>query len=100
MLWYCVASRLISSYAQHRDLHLGNICVREGEHNLDEQLRTSRKIGYSRLRVTIIDYTLSRADMDTESNNSHDPSDIAYLDLDKDPALFEGQGEYQYDVYR
>lgn len=25
---------------------------------------------------------------------------IAYLDLNKDPELFKGEGDYQYDIYR
>jgi len=56
---------------------------------------SGRKLGYTGLETTIIDYTLSRADMP----NGPTP---AFLDLARDASLFEGDGsvEYQYDMYR
>lgn len=77
---------------EHRDLHLGNICLKVPEHPVGDgglALRT----GDPSILVTIIDYTLSRASV---------PSDIfpTYNDLSKDPALFEGSGARQYDMYR
>ncbi|KAL8865668.1 MAG: hypothetical protein Q9174_006765, partial [Haloplaca sp. 1 TL-2023] len=75
---------------EHRDLHLGNICLAPHQEN---------GIGGSELwtddpgvRVTIIDYTLSRAKMADEK--------VLYNDLSKDPQLFEGEGDPQYEVYR
>lgn len=63
-----------------------------------------RNLGFTGLETTIIDYTLSRADMDTTSTFSDGIAthQIAYLDLEADQALFEGDGEleYQYDMYR
>ena len=76
---------------EHRDLHLGNICIRLRDQSLE---RTKDKLGHTGVETTIIDYTLSRAVMLDD--------DIAYFDLSKDPAVFEGDGEddYQYDLYR
>lgn len=54
-----------------------------------------RKLGYTGLETTIIDYTLSRANMP-------DGAGPAFLDLARDASLFESDGsvEYQYDMYR
>ena len=37
--------------------------------------------------------------METGAGGS-DGSPVAFLDLDKDPCLFEAHGDYQYDIYR
>jgi serine/threonine-protein kinase haspin len=101
---------------EHRDLHLGNICVNQG------RKRKRGKVGGTGLESTIIDYTLSRAEMSrrrpisssssqtatsTLSISSHgqaeeDEVEIAFLDLSLDPGLFESNAaeEYQYEVYR
>lgn len=109
---------------EHRDLHMGNICVRSSrpdgdvlEPTMQDPLR--RKFRFTGLETTVIDYTLSRADIlpsptrrsssssvstDLSSSTASDTSqlDVAYLDLNKDPALFEGDAseEYQYEIYR
>jgi serine/threonine-protein kinase haspin len=107
---------------EHRDLHLGNICVRSTRIGTDvmrplikHPLR--RKLRFTGLEATVIDYTLSRADViaspprrsstlsetSTSTMALHEKVvDVAYLDLDKDPALFEGDAseEYQYEIYR
>jgi serine/threonine-protein kinase haspin len=105
---------------EHRDLHLGNICVRSSRVGADvlrplikDPLR--RKLRFTGLETTVIDYTLSRADViaspsqpalsgiSTLTTGSHEEVvDVAYMDLDKDPALFEGDAseEYQYEIYR
>jgi serine/threonine-protein kinase haspin len=107
---------------EHRDLHLGNICVRSSRVGADilrplvkDPLR--RKLRFTGLEPTVIDYTLSRADViaspswqssalsdiSTLTTVSHEKVvDVAFLDLDKDPALFEGDAseEYQYEIYR
>ncbi|KAI9887137.1 MAG: hypothetical protein M1823_001044 [Watsoniomyces obsoletus] len=91
---------------EHRDLHLGNICVRERGSQGTPKLSSQRSVGSSNLQITIIDYTLSRAEMEAEPEQEEDPDQAgeqqqtAYLDLEKDLALFAGEGEYQYDVYR
>ncbi|KAF2124267.1 hypothetical protein P153DRAFT_302447 [Dothidotthia symphoricarpi CBS 119687] len=96
---------------EHRDLHLGNICVRSSRPDADVQSPEveeplKRKMGFTGLETTVIDYTLSRAEIVASSSQRPTPSsstlDVAYLDLDKDPALFQGdaQEEYQYEIYR
>ena len=87
---------------QHRDLHLGNICIQTAqgaEIKRPMGISTSdvaKKFGLSKIKATLIDYTLSRATIE-ESDNSEA---VAYLDLENDPELFEGEGLYQYEVYR
>ncbi|KAF2032157.1 hypothetical protein EK21DRAFT_99248 [Setomelanomma holmii] len=109
---------------EHRDLHMGNICVRSpraGGNVTDVAVKNPirRKFRFTGLETTVIDYTLSRADILSSQSRqstassfctttSASPSDraadldVAYLDLDKDPALFEGDAseEYQYEIYR
>ncbi|OCL14329.1 hypothetical protein AOQ84DRAFT_384795 [Glonium stellatum] len=96
---------------EHRDLHLGNICIRSRCPNdslSSPSVRTTRrKLGFTGLETTIIDYTLSRADMDDVTTTnipcpaSAEP-EVAFLDLELDPAIFEGDAaeEYQYEIYR
>ncbi|KAL8941705.1 MAG: hypothetical protein Q9216_002078 [Gyalolechia sp. 2 TL-2023] len=80
---------------EHRDLHLGNICLtrhREPPADDSRELWTSTPI----VLVTIIDYTLSRAIIDPQDEEARP----LFNDLSKDPVLFEGTGAGQYDVYR
>ncbi len=108
---------------EHRDLHMGNICVRSSRIAQDimhpkikDPLR--RRFQFTGLETTVIDYTLSRADIVAHERTltpspstfhakspSHADSmanEVAYLDLNKDPALFSGDAteEYQYEIYR
>ncbi|KAH7112898.1 hypothetical protein B0J11DRAFT_446502 [Dendryphion nanum] len=113
---------------EHRDLHMDNICIRSSTSNPCLTQRTianplKRKLGFSGLETTVIDYTLSRADIIAESTSrrtsffstsgddsfsaspktdSSSSAEVAYLDLNKDPALFQGdaESEYQYEIYR
>jgi serine/threonine-protein kinase haspin len=110
---------------EHRDLHLGNICVRRKdgseEHTATED-GLERKLGFSNFETTIIDYTLSRADMSTlvpsrpqssysgtsgsslasASSITSTDIEIAYNPLQNQPKIFEGDAEvdYQYEIYR
>ncbi|KAF2631579.1 hypothetical protein BU25DRAFT_488159 [Macroventuria anomochaeta] len=108
---------------EHRDLHMGNICVRSSRSKsnvmqpvIKDPLR--RRFRFTGLETTVIDYTLSRADIvahqrtptsspsalsTTSPSKSLLPGhEVAYLDLNKDSALFEGDAseEYQYEIYR
>ncbi|KAJ4355364.1 uncharacterized protein N0V89_003380 [Didymosphaeria variabile] len=112
---------------EHRDLHLENICIRSSRTEANEDLMNpivkgplTRKLGFTGLETTVIDYTLSRADVsssasrrsssitDVSSASPSSPCDpstplgVAYLDLDKDMGLFTGDAsqEYQYEIYR
>lgn len=100
---------LITNTLQHRDLHLGNICIRSKsstptldhlDASFEPSITTPRNVGFTPLETTIIDYTLSRANMSSHLTSPR--LDIACLDLSADPALFEGEGDidYQYDIYR
>ncbi|QDS69221.1 hypothetical protein FKW77_001063 [Venturia effusa] len=106
---------------EHRDLHCGNVCVRDrrsAQH--DNKDLSKRTLGFTNLETTIIDYTLSRAELprsghppsfsiSTSSRRSSVDSDdgdkeIAYLDL-KDASLdwlftADATQEYQYEMYR
>jgi serine/threonine-protein kinase haspin len=119
-----VAKAEETCHFEHRDLHMGNICVRSSRAGGDVTNATvkdpiRRKFRFSGLETTVIDYTLSRADIlpssdrrssslslgtptSPSSNHSVDDADVAWLDLDKDPAIFEGDAseEYQYEIYR
>ncbi|CAG8931690.1 unnamed protein product [Penicillium salamii] len=85
---------------EHRDLHLGNVCIRSTredgrmdpptEQDIARQ-SSSSGFGFSTLETTIIDYSLSRADLLL----SDDPSgltEIASSDLDK-KQLFDAIGQ-------
>lgn len=105
---------------EHRDMHMDNICVRSARPDADLTkpcIRNplKRKLGFSGLETTVIDYTLSRADIissnrpavaaaipSTPLNKAQRKIEVAYLGLDKDQALFEGDAEeeYQYEIYR
>ncbi|KAL5118704.1 hypothetical protein ACEQ8H_003381 [Pleosporales sp. CAS-2024a] len=91
---------------EHRDLHMGNICVRSsrsGCHVTATRAKDPirRKFRFTDLDTTVIDYTLSRADIVSSGSNPK-VLDVAWLDLNKDPAIFEGDAseEYQYEIYR
>jgi serine/threonine-protein kinase haspin len=109
---------------EHRDLHMGNICVRSSRTGRDVTHVTVKdpirqKFRFTGLETTVIDYTLSRADIlpltsrrcstssvgtviSSSSFLDANELDVAWLDLNKDPAIFEGDAseEYQYEIYR
>lgn len=109
---------------EHRDLHLENICIRSSRSESQEDLLNPivkdplrRKLGFTALETTVIDYTLSRADVssptsggspslsDNSTGSDYSPctsDEVAYLDLEKDAGLFAGDAseEYQYEIYR
>jgi len=96
---------------EHRDLHLGNICVRTPLGGFDEAtVDVSKSLGFTSFEATLIDYTVSRASMVPAcahgdggggKDNSEDDQ-VAYINLANDPHLFYGDSaeEYQYDIYR
>ncbi|RPB22272.1 hypothetical protein L211DRAFT_827099 [Terfezia boudieri ATCC MYA-4762] len=86
---------------EHRDLHFGNIVIKrvpiEVGESEDEMLRNlslddeGGVIARTQLQVSLIDYTLSRA------RGAYGLLSFTPLD---DEALFEGKGDYQFDIYR
>ncbi|KAI1828372.1 hypothetical protein F4861DRAFT_179422 [Xylaria intraflava] len=79
---------------EHRDLHEGNLCIREISEPVPKEKRNrAGYFGFSGLDITILDYGLSRAQADYDS----DP--IAY-DLERDLSLFTSDHASQCLVYR
>ncbi|KXL45844.1 MAG: hypothetical protein FE78DRAFT_99160 [Acidomyces sp. 'richmondensis'] len=99
---------------EHRDLHLGNICVREATNHKtlsslirkageDDSIDVTRKLGFTRWEITLIDYTISRCRLVQFSPSSDTSRDgIAFADLALHASLFDGDAteEYQYEIYR
>jgi serine/threonine-protein kinase haspin len=94
---------------EHRDLHMGNICVkvRNGDNSLaPEKARIKdfkKNLDFSGLESTIIDYTLSRAETAILNQSSEEAeSRVEFLDLATESSLFEADAtdEYQYEIYR
>ncbi|PKY06439.1 hypothetical protein P168DRAFT_249192 [Aspergillus campestris IBT 28561] len=101
-IFWGVAMALARSeeYAQfeHRDLHLGNVCIRSTRPDgcmdppttTDIMSRSSASgFGLSTLETTIIDYSLSRAEL--RSVESGEIVDVASSDLDK-KQIFDAVG--------
>lgn len=115
---------------EHRDLHLENICIRSSRSQSENDLTKPvvmdplrRKLGFTGLETTVIDYTLSRADILPSSPSRRSSSspisssstfsksspqtppserEVAFLDLNKNMTIFNGDAteEYQYEIYR
>lgn len=82
---------------EHRDLHLSNILVQPtSEDHLPFHLHGEEEepslVASEGLRVTIIDFSLSR----TLSKEG----DVVFKDLSEDEELFKAEGDIQFDVYR
>nr|XP_034995697.1 serine/threonine-protein kinase haspin [Zootoca vivipara] len=78
---------------EHRDLHWGNVLVKkttlkEVSFTLNGETRTLPTHG---ILVNIIDYTFSRLERDGLT---------VYCDLSTDEEIFQGRGDYQFDIYR
>ena len=77
---------------KHRDLHEGNVCVKQTRRPGAFDSNKIHKFGYSGLEVTLLDYTLSRA---------HDKLGfVAYRDLEQDQALFNSSESLQSRMYQ
>lgn len=80
---------------EHRDLHWGNILIqRDGSQQIGYTLNGIDMVTESAgVRVTLIDFTLSRL--------TSKEGDTAYCDLSTDPEIFNGpQGDPQAEAYR
>ncbi|KAM6049189.1 serine/threonine-protein kinase haspin [Chlamydotis macqueenii] len=78
---------------EHRDLHWGNVLVKKTDvkelnYVLNGETHTIPTAG---IHVNIIDYTLSRLEKDGLT---------VFCDLSTDEELFQGTGDYQFDIYR
>jgi serine/threonine-protein kinase haspin len=88
---------------------MGNICVKARREEAGvplERVRVrelERKLGFTGIETTVIDYTLSRAEIsEREAGNDDAEMSVEFLDLALEPGLFEADAsdEYQYDIYR
>lgn len=78
---------------EHRDLHWGNILIapttdKFAEFRVDGKVV---KVPTHGVKVTIIDYSLSRIIYDGA---------VLYDNLARDDELFQSTGDYQFDIYR
>ncbi|KAF3919784.1 hypothetical protein ABW20_dc0108844 [Dactylellina cionopaga] len=85
---------------EHRDLHGGNLLVRdlgkEKEEEKKEDSGVGRELaigGFEEVGITLIDYTLARAKIPEEVGGG-----IAFMELEEE--MFEAEGLYQFDIYR
>ncbi|XP_026126230.1 uncharacterized protein LOC113107747 [Carassius auratus] len=78
---------------EHRDLHWGNILVKDVKHKHNEFILngTVHSIETRGVHVNIIDYSLSRLEIDGLTVS---------CDISNDEELFMGQGDYQFEIYR
>ncbi|KAL8992600.1 MAG: hypothetical protein Q9169_006977 [Polycauliona sp. 2 TL-2023] len=77
---------------EHRDLHLGNICLSYPQTEVLAEQCSELWTDRPSINVTLIDYTLSRA--------RPTGSETVFNDLTAHPDIFTGKGHPQYDVYR
>ncbi|MGH0134626.1 UNVERIFIED_CONTAM: hypothetical protein FKN15_023541 [Acipenser sinensis] len=78
---------------EHRDLHWGNILVKktnlkEGKYTING---TTHNIVTNGVHINIIDYTISRLEIEGLTVS---------CDISTDEQLFMGQGDYQFEIYR
>ncbi|XP_066189552.1 serine/threonine-protein kinase haspin [Sylvia atricapilla] len=78
---------------EHRDLHWGNVLVKSTEIKEVQYVLNgeTHSIPTAGVQVSIIDYTLSRLEKDGLT---------VFCDLSTDQELFQGTGDYQFDIYR
>lgn len=78
---------------EHRDLHWGNILVKKTKktHIKYKLMDQTFQVENYNIHVSIIDFTLSRL---------HADGVTTYNNLATDDTLFEGKGDYQFDIYR
>ncbi|KAI5465696.1 hypothetical protein BGZ63DRAFT_501062 [Mariannaea sp. PMI_226] len=80
---------------EHRDLHEGNLCIKQVKPPRKMGPRSHGTFGFSGLDITILDYGLSRA----EDLSVDDAEPIAF-DLERDLSLFTSTHAPQCKVYR
>ncbi|ESO85044.1 hypothetical protein LOTGIDRAFT_130985, partial [Lottia gigantea] len=78
---------------EHRDLHIGNVLVKATEDRTVDCTIDGHKVSIETngVHIFIIDFTMSRLKKDGV---------IIHCNLADDKTLFEGEGDYQFDIYR
>ncbi|KKA30918.1 hypothetical protein TD95_002617 [Thielaviopsis punctulata] len=82
---------------EHRDLHEGNVCLRQAHKPKVKEPHVQHKFGFSGLDITILDYGLSRAE-DPDCQPDEEVA-VAY-DLERDLSIFTSTHAEQCAVYR
>ncbi|KAK4106443.1 hypothetical protein N658DRAFT_555338 [Parathielavia hyrcaniae] len=91
---------------EHRDLHEGNLCIRQVRPPMPKPTSTATsegttQFGYSGLEVTILDYGLSRATNPNKATITTTTTPVVVAaDLEKDLTLFQSTHAPQCRVYR
>ncbi len=78
-------------------MHVGNLCIKpsganRGPTHLTQGEAEEVKLGCSGVEVTLIDYTMSRAEIR--------PGHVAFLDLGSGEGICDRHGALQFDTYR
>ncbi|GMS96237.1 hypothetical protein PENTCL1PPCAC_18412, partial [Pristionchus entomophagus] len=79
---------------EHRDLHIGNALIAQVPEDEEIKYRLLGRDVYVKshgVKLSIIDFTNSRLRKEGTT---------IFLDLEQDEELFQGQGDYQFDIYR
>ena len=84
---------------EHRDLHWGNVLIKETNEKKPVSFTLDGDIFEVETRgvvTSVIDFSLSRAEIEEK---------LIYNNLAEDPSIFQGKGEaqggdYQFDIYR
>ncbi|KAK0408083.1 hypothetical protein QR680_003765 [Steinernema hermaphroditum] len=78
---------------EHRDMHVGNVMVDRTDRKVVSYMLGGNPyhVETHGVKVSIIDFTISRMRKDRTE---------IFFDLESDPCLFKGTGDYQFDVYR
>ncbi|CRK38191.1 hypothetical protein BN1708_007657 [Verticillium longisporum] len=91
---------------EHRDLHEGNLCIRQTSQPRPRDPSSSGpNFGHSGLDITILDYGLSRAEdypatLSLDMDDSVTEPAVVALDLEKDLSIFTSTHAPQCKVYR
>ena len=97
------------SHFEHRDLHPGNVCIKRRSQNPDDSFNDGIQPlikRFTTLEVTLIDYTLSRATIEHNEDESTEDTEVETLaNSMRDKGLFQQNSEVeldqmQYDTYR
>lgn len=79
---------------EHRDLHWGNVLIKQVKSKKYVRFILNGKIIRvlsQGIEVCIIDFTFSRINYENR---------VIYNDLANDVTLFDGKGDYQFEIYR
>ena len=82
---------------EHRDLHWGNILVKECPKDSSHIFKLGsegieKRVDSFGVLATIIDFSLSRIALPSGT--------VVFNNLAEDPDLFTAEGDYQFDIYR